>query len=252
MKKSIMAFFAHPDDVEWYAGGTFAKYLEDGYRGCYVVATNGNSGYYPARGRGVFDDSEKMVEIRRQELRAAAAVFGVEPIQLDFKEHLYTTAEGRRLYADIRPLSFDGPAPSGREPVVVAPVIPAYVQEVARLMMEYQPEIVITHGLDGNPDHYGTLLLAYNAFLEASREVRLGRFHLADASGSWLTVGLGLKPDVYVDISGTIETKLAALGKHVSQGMDTRLEKARARCRAVGREIGVEYAERFIAIRKAV
>ena len=248
MKKCIMVFFAHPDDVEWYAGGTFAKCLEDGFRGCYVVATNGNSGYHPAAGDDLFDDSEKMVEIRRQELRAAAAVFGVEPIQMNFKEHLYTTADGRRLYADIRPLSFHGPAPTGREPVVVAPAIPACVREVEKLMLEYEPEIVITHEPDGNPDHYCTLLLAYNAFVAASRKVRLGKFYLADAPDSWFAVGLGLKPDLHVDITRTIEKKLAALAKHVSQGMDTRLGRIRQRCRAAGQEIGVEYAERFVTV----
>lgn len=39
-RKCIMVFGAHADDVESMAGGTFAKYIAEGYEGVYVCVIN--------------------------------------------------------------------------------------------------------------------------------------------------------------------------------------------------------------------
>jgi hypothetical protein len=38
--RCIMVFGAHADDVDEIAGGTFAKYISEGYKGVYVCVTN--------------------------------------------------------------------------------------------------------------------------------------------------------------------------------------------------------------------
>src|SRR5512133_3916775 len=43
-KKCIMVFGAHADDVEPMAGGTFAKYIAEGYEGIYVCVINNFAG----------------------------------------------------------------------------------------------------------------------------------------------------------------------------------------------------------------
>jgi hypothetical protein len=43
-KKCIMVFGAHADDVEPMAGGTFAKYIDEGYEGIYVCVINNFAG----------------------------------------------------------------------------------------------------------------------------------------------------------------------------------------------------------------
>jgi hypothetical protein len=43
-RKCIMVFGAHADDVESMAGGTFARYIADGYEGIYVCVTNNTAG----------------------------------------------------------------------------------------------------------------------------------------------------------------------------------------------------------------
>ncbi len=43
-RKCIMVFGAHADDVESMAGGTFAKYIAQGYEGIYVCVINNTAG----------------------------------------------------------------------------------------------------------------------------------------------------------------------------------------------------------------
>src|SRR5260370_8785641 len=54
------------------------------------------------------------------------------------------------------------------------------------------------------------------------------------------------QPNYYVDITGTIDKKIAALHKHTSQIRTEGLEeRVRARARLLGQEIGVEDAEAY-------
>ena len=43
-RKCIMVFGAHADDVDEIAGGTFAKYIDNGYEGVYICVTNNSAG----------------------------------------------------------------------------------------------------------------------------------------------------------------------------------------------------------------
>lgn len=251
MKKNIMVFYAHGDDVELEAGGTLAKYLDSGYTGCYVIATNSNSGFNVGPRGQQFTYSEEISEKRRKEIHAAAAVFGLEPTILNFKEHLYTTQDGERLYADIKEFKFKDVPPTGRVPIVVAPRIPEIVDEVEKLFLEYEPEITLTHPPDANPDHYCTMLLACNAFRQAARKVSLGTIYM---TAPWTTSFLPLKkPDFYVDVTDYIDKNLEALSKHKSQcehaAGDPRMRK---RLGKWGEKIGAEYAEAFYRCRKGL
>ena len=57
----------------------------------------------------------------------------------------------------------------------------------------------------------------------------------------------GNEPDAYVDITDTIETKIAALAQHVSEEGEAAAPWVRERARVLGEEAGVEYAEAFKA-----
>lgn len=100
-RKCILVFGAHADDVDEIAGGTFARYIADGYQGVYVCVTNNTAGCniekalgdkggpsfsvsqsprtYPA-------DALETNQIREIEARAAAAVYGATPVFLNFDE----------------------------------------------------------------------------------------------------------------------------------------------------------------------
>lgn len=70
-----MVVFPHPDDAEFYAGGTVKKLTSQGHGVFYACLTNGNVGSYD---RSM--TPERLSEIRRQELTEAARVLGVEKV----------------------------------------------------------------------------------------------------------------------------------------------------------------------------
>lgn len=68
----VMSVSAHPDDSEFYAGGTLAQFAAAGARVTLVVCTDGARG-----GRGADD----MAGIRAREQSKAAAAIGIETIE---------------------------------------------------------------------------------------------------------------------------------------------------------------------------
>jgi LmbE family N-acetylglucosaminyl deacetylase len=75
----IACVFAHPDDETFCVGGTIAKYAAAGIRTDLFCATNGDAGKnssVPVSSR------EELAEIRKEELREAARILGIESIEL--------------------------------------------------------------------------------------------------------------------------------------------------------------------------
>ena len=71
--KTAMLIYAHPDDIEFSAGGTAALWASKGTAVTYVVLTDGNVGSHE---KGM--TAEKLIETRRSEQRAAAKVSGAK------------------------------------------------------------------------------------------------------------------------------------------------------------------------------
>ena len=109
-KKTLMVVAAHPDDPEFGAGGTVAKYVREGWRAVYVICTNGDKGTPDPE-----MTSERLAVIREQEQKDAAKVLGVS--EIIFLGH----PDGWLV---------DGPEFRG---------------ELVRLIRKYRPELVITH-----------------------------------------------------------------------------------------------------------
>lgn len=71
----VLVVVAHPDDVDFGAGGTVATWTDAGLQVSYCVVTDGDAGGFdPAVPRG------EIGGIRRDEQRAAAKVLGVEDV----------------------------------------------------------------------------------------------------------------------------------------------------------------------------
>ena len=65
--ESVMAIFAHPDDIEFSCAGTVARWARAGSRICYVLCTSGDVGIAePGMTRA------RAAEIREAESREAA------------------------------------------------------------------------------------------------------------------------------------------------------------------------------------
>jgi LmbE family N-acetylglucosaminyl deacetylase len=71
----VLIVTAHPDDTEFYLGGTLLRLAEAGARLHLVVATDGDKGYYP------FARPDALRQLRRQEQRAAAAQWQAEEVR---------------------------------------------------------------------------------------------------------------------------------------------------------------------------
>jgi LmbE family N-acetylglucosaminyl deacetylase len=75
MKEVVLVIGAHPDDIEFYAGGTIAQFHEAGKEVFYLITTNGQ--------RGTLDpnaNSQEIIKTREKETREAAAILGVKEV----------------------------------------------------------------------------------------------------------------------------------------------------------------------------
>jgi N-acetyl-1-D-myo-inositol-2-amino-2-deoxy-alpha-D-glucopyranoside deacetylase len=123
---SLMYIGAHPDD-EGSCSGSLAKYAEMGGRAFVVIATRGD-GVDAKIQEGVSATRESLGQVRVDELRCACEKLGVEP-----------------------------PVVLGYQDGEVGKVDPeAAARNLARLMRQLKPAVVITHdpeGGYGHPDH---------------------------------------------------------------------------------------------------
>jgi LmbE family N-acetylglucosaminyl deacetylase len=227
---SALVLFAHPDDAEFMCGGTIAAWTRSGCEVHYVVVTDGSAG---SNESGI--TREQMRPIREREQRAAAAVLGVQTVTFlgEIDGMLEVNLETRRkVCREVRRL---------RPEVLLAP-------DPSRLWSG--------RGYVNHWDHKQAGLLALTAVMPdaPSRpmfpELMDEGIEPYEVPNLWLTSD---QPDVYVDITDTMETKLAALAEHVSQGTETAAPWVRKWAESLGAqsERGFALAEGFKALRLA-
>jgi LmbE family N-acetylglucosaminyl deacetylase len=238
--KCIMVFGAHADDVEPMAGGTFAKYISEGYKGIYVCVINNFAGCGiesvgggttppPEVTRPLFSisnspesypaDALETIQIRSEEARNAAAVFHATPLFLDFREGIIWLGRKR---CNLGSEDYSRYAPPGRQAISLAEEESGNVDYLADLLKKYSPEIVIIHTLGGDKhDHGNSAYIMYLAFKRAMEKgVPVGKLWMRPKG--WLldneakAKGRG-KADVQINVKDFLNIKYEALNKHVSQ-----------------------------------
>jgi LmbE family N-acetylglucosaminyl deacetylase len=220
--ESALVIFAHPDDAEYMCGGTVALWASEGTEVRYCVITDGSAG---SNEPGVV--REELAVVRETEQRAAAAVLGVKGLDfLGFRDgelevNLRTRKAVARVVRRVRP------------EVIVAP-------DPSRLWSG--------NGYINHWDHRqaGTLALCAVMPDAPSRpqfaELLDEGLEPFEIPNLWLA---SEQPDTYVDITKTIDTKIAALAAHQSQHGEASAPWVRERARQLGEHSGVEYAEAF-------
>jgi LmbE family N-acetylglucosaminyl deacetylase len=238
-QKCIMVFGAHADDVELLAGGTFAKYISNGYKGIYVCVINNTAGCAiesvgggtrRPEGKGLLfsvsnspltypADAQETMQIRQEECRNAAAVFNAIPVFLNYSQPEIYLGRKVIIYGTEEYLKFN---PPGRKQINLATRYSEDVDIVVELLKKYQPEIIITHTLGGEKlDHEGTAYMMYLAFKKAKEQsIPVGKLWM-NLNG-WLIDNPAVingrgKPDIQVDVKDYLNIKYEALNKHVSQ-----------------------------------
>ncbi len=220
--RRALVVFAHPDDAEYMCGGTVALWARQGTEVHYCVITDGSAGSNePGATR------EELAVVREREQRAAAAVLGVTDLAfLGFRDgELEVTLETRRA--------------------------------VTRVVRRVRPEVIVApdpsrlwsgSGYVNHWDHKQAGTLALCAVMPDS-PTRLQFPELLDEGlepfdvpNLWLVAE---EADTYVDITTTIDTKIAALAEHRSQQGEAGAPWVRERARELGERGGVEYAEAF-------
>lgn len=222
--KSAMLIYAHPDDIEFSAAGTAARWAAGGCEVTYVVITDGNVGSHE---KGM--TSVQVAEVRRAEQKAAAEVAGVQKcVFLGYHDGLLQpTLELRR--------------------------------ELVRLIRELKPQVVIcgdptvyfpSNTRINHPDHRAAATAAIDAVFPASEMPLL--YPELEADGltphkvHYVLISNPVEASFFVDISETIDQKLEALRQHTSQLGDWDPEEPiRAWAAETGKKVGFKYAEAF-------
>ena len=237
----VLALMAHPDDAEFLCGGTLALLAQQGWSIHVATATAGDCGSSTL-------GPDEIAAIRRQEAASAARVLGGQ----------YHCLERRDLQ-----VRYDA------ETLVAA----------CGLLRTVRPRLVITHSpSDYMLDHEQTSLVAraaafnapipnaaappgYPAHTAGNQPGALGarplgaipHLYYADPIEGKDYLGDPVLPRVLIDISTTLDTKLAMLACHASQrewlrshhGVDDYLDSARRWGRERGALAGFAYAEGF-------
>lgn len=191
---------AHPDDIDFAAGGTVAAMTDAGIEVTYCLATRGDQGGYDDTPR------DQMPALREKEQRAAGAVLGVSDIRfLGFRDgHLEVSLELRRA--------------------------------VARVIRAVRPGLVVTHNPERNwtampanhPDHMAVGEATLRAVYPDARNP-FAFPELLDDEGldPWIVHEVWVMGpetvDHVVDMTDHAERKVAALQAHVSQTSHTDL-----------------------------
>ena len=190
----VLVITAHPDDVDFAAAGTIARWTDAGIEVAYCIATRGDA--------GGFDDTprDQMPLLREAEQRAAAEAVGVKDVTfLDYPDGaLYVTHELRR--------------------------------DLSRAIRRFRPDRLLTMSPVRNwarlgpshPDHVNIGEAAFCAVYPDARNAFAHPELLGDEGLEpwavrevWFTGAPGA--DHPVDITDTVDRKLAALRAHVSQ-----------------------------------
>ncbi|MFZ3150372.1 MAG: PIG-L deacetylase family protein [Anaerolineaceae bacterium] len=223
-KTKILIILAHPDDPEFFLGGTIARWTQAGHTVQYVLLTKGEKGTSPE-----YPDPQQLAAIRQSEQKAAAAVLGVTQVEiLDYSDgYLTPDLEKRKV--------------------------------VTRLIRKAKPDVVVScdpqsyyigNTYLNHPDHRAAGQIVVDAVFPATGnrsffpELIEEGFPAHRVAELWLS--LPNLPNVEVDVSEQWEKRTEALLRHKSQigNPETFTKQMQDRRAENGGSMG-EYIERF-------
>jgi LmbE family N-acetylglucosaminyl deacetylase len=226
----VLVVLAHPDDPEFFCGGTVARWSAEGSRVSYCLLTRGERG---ADGHGI--DTQKLAERRIEEQKAAAGLLGVEEV-------IFLGHPDGYLVADLE-----------------------LRKDIVRVIRKAKPQTVITcdpttffprYATINHADHRAAGQAALDAVFPAARS-SLYFPELEDEEGlaphkvRTVFIAGTNHPNAEVDVTAFVEQKLAAIAKHASQISDPDALKQRVLERMLDGQSPQDaprYFERFLRI----
>lgn len=230
--ESAICLFAHPDDPDFICGGTIARWTQAGCRVTYLLMTDGRAGVQ-GLGDTPISDAD-LVAMRQNEQRAAAEILGVKDVV--FLNHrdgeLFHTLELRReIVREIR-----------------------RAKPQAAILFDPQRRFMAGH--IQHPDHWtsGEAALAALFPLSGNRRTFTDMFDegLPPHTVQDIYMVSASAPNLRIDITDTIDLKLAAMRCHHSQVADAEAnsERMRRMSQMAAGSSGMEYAEQFHFLRQ--
>lgn len=225
----VLVIVAHPDDADFGAAGTLARWVRDGSRCWLVCCTSGDAGADDAS-----TDPLELARRREDEQRAAAEVVGYAGVT-------FLHRPDGALDNDL-----------------------ALREQLVRVIRDWRPDAVLTMDptvlIQDNKhiqhvDHRVAGQAALDAVYPAARNA-MAFPHLVLQEGlqphsvKWLYLFFSDQPTAWVDISATLDVKVAALRRHASQlrRPDELEESIGSWARDDGQAIGSTAAETFRVI----
>jgi LmbE family N-acetylglucosaminyl deacetylase len=221
----VLVVAAHPDDIEFGAAGTVARWVAEGTEVRYLLVTRGDKG---SDDPGI--DPAALAVIREREQRAAAAEIGVDGV--DFLDEPDGQVEATLRLREL----------------------------VTRAIRTHRPEVVMSHDPTvvfvnnewvNHPDHRAVGQATVDAAFPTARDPLNFPEHLKAGLGPWKVAELFLwstnEANQLVDIGDTLDRKVAALRHHASQFRAfTETERwLRRRSEELGERAGYRAAEGF-------
>ncbi|HVA09390.1 MAG TPA: PIG-L deacetylase family protein [Acidimicrobiales bacterium] len=218
----VLAVYAHPDDADVACGGTLARWARAGAAVHLVVCTDGGKGTFDAEA-----DTKELVERRAAEVKKSAALIGFKGVtNLGYPDGELVDSD------DFRGL-------------------------LVELVRRLRPDVVCSHDPTAiffgqeyfnHRDHRITGTAVLDAVSPAAALPLY--FPGAGPAHQVTTVLLSgtLEPDIWVDVTDTIDCKAAAVECHRTQFADPdgwAGEVVRRRAEEEGRRAGTHYAEGF-------
>jgi len=194
-KKEILVVLAHPDDPEFFLGGTIARWIAAGHTVRYVLLTQGDKG-----AKDVTLTARDISSIRIKEQQAACDYLGVSSV--DFMDY-----EDGYLVPDLE-----------------------MRKKVVRYIRKYRPQILVTCDPTNifpsaqyinHPDHRYAGQVVVDAVFPAAgnhfffTELIDEGYPPHEVEEVWMS--LTNQPDVTLDVTEFMSIKLGALKNHASQ-----------------------------------
>ncbi len=227
LPKIAMSIQAHPDDQDFTVAGTLAKWARAGCKVISVLITSGDSGSNdPSKGA---EYKPVLAKLREAEQLAANAVLGVsETVFLHYPDGELTASLALR-------------------------------KDLTRLIRIHKPDVVVSgdpsawfygNGYINHPDHRAAAEAAtYAVFPSAGTRLMFTDLLTAGYEPhnvKRLYIHGAEKSDTWIDISETIDIKIEALKKHISQSDTHEIdEEMRAWAKDEGKEKGLAFAEAY-------
>ena len=221
--KKILVVAAHPDDEVLGCFGTVARLIKEGYEAYTLILGEGKTSRDEERRPEI---KKNEIEILNTEIQKANNIIGIKKVFVEF-------------FPDNRFDSVD---------------LLDIIKVISRIKDEIKPDIIFTHyENDLNIDHQ----ITYKAVITATRPMEnesvkeIYSFEVL-SSTEW-KYPLSFSPDVFFDISDTIDLKINSMREYASELCEyphpRSLEGIELNAKYNGLRVGKKYVEVFKSVR---